>query len=503
MSKKIAIFPQVFREYWIDVAAKLRDKYGWDICYFVGSGKLNEKISKLFPRAIFHTKNALLKNLVPDGCEAVAPSPLDKKLLKALFPYESIFLKMMDRYSFDGKLTYQKRIASYHFLLTYWKGALEHFKPDIVVYAEAPHLGYDYILYAVSRMMNIPTVMFERTSLPGFVIPTSSFEDGSQVIRKKYNSELKKCKNQEIALSPQIAACMEPLLQPYDQAMPFHQKYKLNYFKNRGDIGSSIPLLLRAASNFLIGYLIKKGSPHYLQKTYYKNIGHLKKKKLLAHYRKLANPVDLEVPYVFAALQCEPERQSGTLGGVFIHQNLMIDLLSKAIPQGWKIYVKEHPFQFKASQMAERSKTFEFYDQIASLPKVEVVPLPYTSFDLIDCAQATTTVSGTVGWESVVRGTPALLFGHSWYNDCKGVFVTRTVEECKDAIRRIENGYKVNPDEVKCFSRVVEMCSVRGYIDKIYSEMGVVTPEKNVENLAAAIHKFLPNVHAACDSLSS
>ncbi|MEE9496851.1 MAG: hypothetical protein V3V39_10025, partial [Desulfobacterales bacterium] len=101
-------------------------------------------------------------------------------------------------------------------------------------------------------------------------------------------------------------------------------------------------------------------------------------------------------------------------------------------------------------------------------------------------------VSGTVGWESVVRGKPALLFGHAWYKDCKGVFSTHTVENCKKAIQEIKNGYQVNMSEVKCFAQVVERCSVRGYTDKkIYQKMNTISPEENAENLAKAIHEFV------------
>ena len=168
----------------------------------------------------------------------------------------------------------------------------------------------------------------------------------------------------------------------------------------------------------------------------------------------------------------------------------MIDLLSKLLPPDWMIYVKEHVSQFKDYQAAERSKTFDFYDRIASKSNVKIVPLSYTSFELIDHAKASATVSGTVGWESVVRGKPALLFGHSWYRDCRGVFVTHTVEQCKEAIQKIQNGLQIDRNELICFAKAVENCSVRGYIDKFYEKMNIVSPEENVENLAKAIHEF-------------
>ena len=172
----------------------------------------------------------------------------------------------------------------------------------------------------------------------------------------------------------------------------------------------------------------------------------------------------------------------------------MIDLLSKLVPEGWKIYVKEHVSQFKDYQAVERSKPVEFYNMIASMPKVELVPLNYTSFELIDSAKASATVSGTVGWESVVRGKPALLFGYSWYKDCKGVFVTHTIEDCKKAIRTIKNGYTIDMNEVRCFAKVVESCSLRGYIDKLYDKINLISVEDNVENLARAIHEFSPDL---------
>jgi len=492
MSKK-AIFAQTSEPYWVEVAAKLRDQYGWNICYFIGR-KRQEKALKLFPQAVFHTRAEIRRNLAPDGCEAVKPSPLDKPLLLALSAYESIFLKMMDRQNYDGLLTYQKRISSYHSQLMYWKGVLEHFKPDVVVYRITPHRSHEYPLYALCSIMDVQTVIFERTSLPGFVYPVRYFEEGSEIIRREYAKALEMNNHQEVSLTPETLSHLENLSKTYADAMPFHLRYKLKHFKKAGDIGGTMSILLQTGKDIAKAFLHKKPDsdrvPNYMHKIYHTNMGRFKRKKLLAHYHRLAKEVNLAVPYVFVALQCEPERQACPVGGLFSNQYLMIDMLSKLVPEGWKIYVKEHPSQFKDYQAAERAKPIEFYNMIASMPKVELVPLTYTSFELIDSAQASTTVSGTVGWESVVRGKPTLLFGQSWFQDCKGVFLINTVEDCKEAIQKIKNGYKVNMSEVKCFAQVVESCSVRGYTTKIYAKARTISPEENVENLARAIHEF-------------
>ena len=112
MSKK-AIFVQVAMPYWLDVAAKLRDHYNWEICYLIGR-KNRERASKLFPDTIYHSKVKIRDNLLPNGCEAIKPAPLDVPLLTSLSYHESIFLKMMDRQNYNGALTYYERISTYH-----------------------------------------------------------------------------------------------------------------------------------------------------------------------------------------------------------------------------------------------------------------------------------------------------------------------------------------------------------------------------------------------------
>jgi hypothetical protein len=489
MPKK-AIFAQTEQISWVEVAAKLRDRYGWEICYFIGGNKQAKKAATLFPDTVFHTKNLARSNRWPSACDQIPSSPLDETLLAAMSFHESIYMKMLDRNDVDGSFTYHKRIESYHSQIMRWKGVLEHFKPDVVVYRIAPHTGYDYVLYALCRVLGIATVMFERTSLPGRVYPVTSFEDASIAIREAYASKLKKMNNPNISLSPETEAHLEHLSKTFKEAMPYHLKYKLKHFKKSGDLGGIPSILLRYVGEVAKVVWHKKAYREYLNERYHESLGRLKRRRLRAHYEQLAKPVDMNMDFIFVALQCEPERQTCPVGGVFGNQYLMIDLLSKLVPKDWKIYVKEHVSQFKDYQAAERSKTPDYYDRIVSRHNVELVPLSYTSFELIDHAKASATVSGSVGWESVVRGKPALLFGHSWYGDCKGVFVTHTVEQCKEAIRKIQNGYQVNRDELICFARVVERCSVRGYIDKFYEKLNIVAAEENVDNLAKAIHGF-------------
>ena len=104
---------------------------------------------------------------------------------------------------------------------------------------------------------------------------------------------------------------------------------------------------------------------------------------------------------------------------------------------------------------------------------------------------ASATVSGTVGWESVVRGKPSLLFGNSWYRECRGVFVIRTVDECKDALEKISKGFRINGDDIINYAKTIEQNAIRGYIDIFYEKLNVVDRDENIENLAQAIDAFI------------
>ena len=44
------------------------------------------------------------------------------------------------------------------------------------------------------------------------------------------------------------------------------------------------------------------------------------------------------------------------------------------------------------------------------------------SFTLIDGAITAVTISGTIGWESIIRGTQAIIFGRAWYEGMPYVF---------------------------------------------------------------------------------
>lgn len=479
-----AIFANAGHNFWIDVAYQLTKQHDWEVPYLVGSGSVKGRALSLFPQAIFHTNNEAKANLVPIGCETIPQVPVDSDVLAGLAQYQHLLLKMCDRMNADGSYTLQKRVFYYHWQVAYWLRVLKYFKPDIVIFRTAPHQPYFFALYAVARYLKIKTLMFERTAIPGLVLPVSSYEDGSSRLHKKYRDS---CDTAGPKFhSEAVSAYLQKMQGGYAEAMPSHLKYRLSRHS-----GGELPNARRLATDTLWGMMVALGQRGKirtsLRKEFYKTLGARKKKKLRDYYMYKAECVDLRQPYIFVALQCEPERQAVPAGGWFSDQYLMVELLSNLAPSGWSIYVKEHVSQYKSYQHGELSRTREFYDRLDGLPNVTLVPLSFKSFDLIDNAKASATVSGSVAWESVVRARPALLFGYAWYQGCEGVFHCASMDIVATAIEKIAAGYRPDREKVARFLQCAEETGVKGFIDELYMEMSIKTEHDYQNNVRAFV----------------
>lgn len=491
MSTK-AIFAQC-TELFLQVATYLKNNHNWEIQYIVGYDYIEQDVKRNFPKAIFHSTIQLKNGIFPPESDKFPKTPLDKELLAQLFRCESTVLKMLNRLDYNGNFTYQDRILYYHKLVMYWTGVLDYLLPDVVVFKSPPHHTFDFVLYTICRVYKIKTIMFERTIIPCVTYPVSSYEFGSVEIRNFYNNSLKNHKESDnIDLSDSMSTYLDNLRNcSFHNGMPQHLKYKLSVYKKHNSSiitwGKYSYILCR---DIIKGIMLSYRKTQFLKRKYHKNIAPFKKHNLKNYYNNLVKPIDLNEKYIFIALQCEPERQVSPSGDAFANQYLVVDTLSKLVPDDWMLYVKEHVSQFRSYQNVERAKNRVFYDYIASLRNTKLVSLDITSYELIDRSLACASVSGSVCWESVVRGKPALLFGYSWYGDCHGVFRSHYIDELKKAIQQIENGYHVDFDKVKLFVGAIEKHSIWGDVNCIGEVNGMITRGENVTNLSESINKY-------------
>ena len=479
------IYSECNHQLWLDVAAILEERFGWEPCYWIGSAQFENDVRARFGEVCFHSSMDAVKSIPSPEFQPKHLVVLDKPLLDELAICESTALKMMDRMEALGSFSYQERIRHYHRLVSFWLSVIETYQPERVLFSTIPHMVYDYVFYHLCKMFEIPTLMFEESIALGLSFLRDSI-DGSTQIGTLYQQLLQKHRyEQEFLLSDPLERYLNSLSGDYDD-VPLYIRFvskseiyaqntteaffrKLLDFKNySGYLAKQLGILqqkIRPPINYLkqSTKLPEKSRMSNLEYRWFHWKARRRVKKLARHYhQRTTKEIDIDKPYLYVALSYQPEATTSPKGDVFVHMELMVAMLSKLVPQGWMLYVKEHPSQFDTSWAfrAHSARREYFYDDLAALKNVALVPTSFSSYNLIDQSIAVATVTGTVGWQAVIRGKPVLVFGSPWYQGCEGVFQVNNQQMCLEALEQLQEGYSVDRRKVRLYAHALEEVSL-------------------------------------------
>jgi hypothetical protein len=109
---------------------------------------------------------------------------------------------------------------------------------------------------------------------------------------------------------------------------------------------------------------------------------------------------------MYFALHVEPESSTMVVSPYHTNQLAVIEALTKAMPLSMQLIVKEHP-----TMLGRRPAGF--YKHIEAIPGVTLVAPQESSIALVNNAAITATITGTVAWEAILLGKPALIVGDS------------------------------------------------------------------------------------------
>ena len=167
--------------------------------------------------------------------------------------------------------------------------------------------------------------------------------------------------------------------------------------------------------------------------------------------------VDLNQKYIYVPLHNQPEMSTSALGGKFRDQALLIEALARDLPQGWKIFVKENPRQ------GSYARGPMFFHRLNRIPSVEIMPSNANTHALSKNAQFVASVTGTVGWEAIRQGTPAMVFGAAWYSSLEGVVHYRPGLDFIEIART-----KINHDKLQSDAGALFAKSHKGVIEQLF-----------------------------------
>lgn len=435
---------------------------------------------------IFHSYQDAAKALPAKGVKLSEFPPADEELISKLYHAESLALTIMNRLYDNWPVDKRKKL--YYDLLGYWRGLLNKYKPDIIIFSFVPHFPYDFVLFELARMMGIKTLMFLDTRIPGRLLHFENFWDGSGILKKE--SQLNKGKKFSVSdLSEDIQRHYQIYTGKDRKEAPPHIQYQKGKFSfNLRPFFFKILKSIKGGTFFrkVVGYFQRtiQAKKWDLIREPVIRLSYEFRNNLKKEYQRAQSLPDFNKKFVYVPLQVQPECSTTPQGGVFADQILMLETLAAALPPDWVIYAKEHPIQWPRFGLGFFSHRYPgFYRKIAELPGVALIPIETDSYELIKKSQAVATISGAAGWEAMLWSKPAIIFGYPWYKDCPTVLSVRDWQSCKEALEKIKNGFQVDQQEIINYLKALEKATIKGFVADSAGAGALISRKESAQNI--------------------
>ena len=329
--------------------------------------------------------------------------------------------------------------------------------PDIVVFQNIPHEGFDYLIYNFCQKKNIKTVLLYQSIFKNRFFISSNFEDLWQN-KLKLAPELRVAdvSGAKLPYMKYVDSPFASVIKLYKAIVRIFQFKWLENFRSR-----AFHRLARVAE-----------VP--LKMNYHRN----HKKYFNCEFSSFDYK---ETPYIYFPLHLQPELTTAAIGGKYDDQLLALERLVRMIPKEFKILVKENPKQ------SSRYRSNLFYKRLLSIPNVCLVKRGTSSSQLIKYAYCVCTVTGTAGWEALLAGKQVVYFGRPWYCGFTGAY---GIEEISESFfeKSFDVCYEKLDYEFKEFSRTMAI----GVVDPYYKfTLEKFEHDKNAFNVVSAIIKYL------------
>ena len=316
------------------------------------------------------------------------------------------------RYRSHNLTSIQDYLDYYHVLSEAYAQEIEARGITHVLFMNIPHLGPDMVLYQVAKALGLQTLVISQTFFADSFFSMRSIEDfghrnpiapkGTPLSIEKgsapdlfyMSADWQKTGERGQLGLKQVLRCLEFVVRK-KPAKLFDIPYVYQLIRRMANIYSALPKWRDPFGKFF----------HENELAFFEQQSLFEGKS-----------VDWDAQFVYIPLHNQPEMSTQSLGGLFRDQLLVIEAVARALPEGWKIYVKDNPRQ------GSYARGPLFFHRLTRIKGVQLVPMDTSTYELSSKAQLTATVCGTAGWEAIRKGKPVLVFGGAWYKSFPGVF---------------------------------------------------------------------------------
>lgn len=387
-------------------------------------------------------------------CELAAPLRLDAEnslmveLYRKTFP---TFRRHFHRIAFARKMqlkSWSDVDCRFFIAANFFFDILKRNRIQTVVFSNFPHEGSLIILYYLAKALGIETILSMQSNFPSQLWIVRDIRDfGHFHTTDGYG---------------------EPLELPAAPETPFYMN-RGGKFKKAAVSYAIITLeFVKLAFKILTLYFIVR--PHALERNLNRFFHSIEKANGGHPNPSAEEKVSLDEDFVYFPLHLQPELTTDTWGYEYGDQLLALEALSRKLPAGMKIYVKENPMQ--TTFMREES----FFRRLKSIPNTFYVSSEISSFELIRRCSFLATISGTAGWEACLIGKGVVIFGVTWYTRVDGVFEWTD----PDCIQKAIN-HQRDSERLKQSFDAVSKALYPGTVDRDYES---IVPDYNVQKEA-------------------
>lgn len=501
-----ALYSCCLAEPWLEVAKKLDQELNIKPVYYIGwRNDTSRDITDLYPECFFQlVEDAWIGCGFPEDIDY--RFSFDEDFMKSISYEKFLAIKMMDRLDLGrNSFSFANREIFFNRLLKYWMNIVETYNITMVISPSIPHRIFDYILYTVAKLKNIKFVIFQITPFSDSSFIIDQVEQTPTYLKEYIQTH----QAEGITLRQDIQEKLLTLQKDYKAAVP---SYMITQQKNADKL-TFVNNMSNRIKNFIKNPLtqFEKDKSYYImrpddlpyQKVYYTYERKLLKQKnthfiqtLQAQYASLAITPDYTKKYLFVALHYQPEANSVPTGGSFGDQTLIIELLHQFLDEDYHIYIKEHKTQIYPNHEGAMGRNKNYYQHLLSISdRVHLIKLDSDPFELIDNAVATVTISGTVGWEGINRGTPALVFGRAWYEDMPGAFKIKSLEDLRsnwETILKMKNN--ISPESIENYHKKLQHFLINAPLTKFLQGRVNRPNEENAHNIVEGIKKHFERI---------
>ncbi len=495
--------------------------------YFIGSktGCPDEEVLNQLGCKLIRFDEPDLFNALFNHVDWNSMPPIDKPLLESMALWESEILRLLERdyqtvneddrgwfeddyhntkilmraqnySSFINHVEYsgEEKRRKYYRYLRFWNHFLNTNQIDFTINAFYPHFPYEYILYRLCKLRNIPTILTCHTPIPGkwlvyddlekpakdlMNLPATTMNE-EELLNSLTNYARNEIKRIQEGVLPYYMdrSYIKQLLNddPVDRIIKKNEKQRK--LRPEGDSPKKrINLFDKVQRALLLDKI------HFrLRHKNRTSIG----KYLHDFYESKCEPKpDLNKNFIYLALHYQPEASNAPIGGCYANQFLIAQMIATYLPDNWYLYIKENPVQ----QYINRN--IDFYNDLSHNPKVKLISKAFNTFELIKNCRAVATIAGTAAWEGLFIQKPVLMFGASSIMYAPGVYHINSNSDVQDAIAAIEKGSKPTTLDVLNYVKHLDERTVLAVNDYIQKKQFGYTDEEYVERMTTYYINFI------------